>query len=49
VKQEADRWLLEVDASGDMTMERMATMARADLFVDVFGRTLVLVASSSAP
>jgi len=49
VRQETDRWLLEVDAAGDLTMERMATTARADLFVDVFGRTLVLIASGSAP
>jgi exopolyphosphatase/guanosine-5'-triphosphate,3'-diphosphate pyrophosphatase len=35
-------WLLEVDGSGDITMEQMAARARTDMFVEVFGRQLVV-------
>ena len=35
-------WLLELDGSGDITMEQLAATARADLFVEVFGRQLVV-------
>jgi exopolyphosphatase / guanosine-5'-triphosphate,3'-diphosphate pyrophosphatase len=30
--------VLEVDGAGDLTMERLAALSRADLFTDVFGR-----------
>ena len=33
-------WLLEVEGIGDLAMERMKVEARADLFHDVFGRSL---------
>ncbi len=33
-------WLIEVDGIGDLAMERMKVDARADLFHDVFGRSL---------
>ncbi len=33
-------WLIEVDGIGDLAMERMKVEARADLFHDVFGRSL---------
>ena len=33
-------WLLEVQGVGDLAMERMKVDARADLFHDVFGRSL---------
>jgi exopolyphosphatase / guanosine-5'-triphosphate,3'-diphosphate pyrophosphatase len=33
-------WLLEVEGIGDLAMERMKVEARADLFHEVFGRTL---------
>jgi exopolyphosphatase / guanosine-5'-triphosphate,3'-diphosphate pyrophosphatase len=37
--QEADRgWILELTGRGDLTMERLAAAARADMLVDVFGR-----------
>jgi len=35
-------WRLELEGSGDMTMERLAATARADLFADTFGRQLVI-------
>lgn len=35
-----DSWLLEVEGIGDLTMERMTVETRADLFQDVFGRSI---------
>ena len=35
-------WLLELDGTGDLTMERLAATARADLFAATFGRELVI-------
>jgi len=35
-------WVLELDGGGDITMEQMAATARTDMFVEVFGRSLVI-------
>jgi exopolyphosphatase / guanosine-5'-triphosphate,3'-diphosphate pyrophosphatase len=35
-------WVLEIDASGDITMEQLAAAARTDMFVEVFGRQLAI-------
>jgi exopolyphosphatase / guanosine-5'-triphosphate,3'-diphosphate pyrophosphatase len=35
-------WVLELNGTGDITMEQVAATARADLFVEVFGRELVI-------
>jgi exopolyphosphatase/guanosine-5'-triphosphate,3'-diphosphate pyrophosphatase len=35
-------WVVELDCTGDITMERMASTARADMFFEVFGRELVM-------
>ncbi len=35
-----ESWLLEAGGAGDLTLERLATQARADLFAEVFGRKL---------
>ncbi len=35
-------WVLEVDATGDVTMEQMATAARLDMFIETFGRQVVV-------
>jgi exopolyphosphatase / guanosine-5'-triphosphate,3'-diphosphate pyrophosphatase len=35
-------WLLEVEGTGDLTMERVAATARSDMFVETFGRPLVV-------
>jgi exopolyphosphatase/guanosine-5'-triphosphate,3'-diphosphate pyrophosphatase len=40
VLREDDHWVLEVDGGGDLTLERLASMARADLLTEVFGRRL---------
>jgi exopolyphosphatase/guanosine-5'-triphosphate,3'-diphosphate pyrophosphatase len=37
VLRREDEWVLEVHGSGDLTMERLAVQARADLFSEVFG------------
>jgi len=37
---ENDNLVLEVEGAGDLTMERLASQSRADLFVEVFGRKL---------
>ena len=39
VPEETD-WVLEVDGAGDLTMERLAAIARADFMTEVFGRRL---------
>jgi exopolyphosphatase/guanosine-5'-triphosphate,3'-diphosphate pyrophosphatase len=39
VAEEGD-WVLEVEAAGDLTMERLASLARGDFLVEVFGRKL---------
>lgn len=38
-------WLLELIATGDVTMEQLAATARTDLFVEVYGRELVIRAA----
>jgi len=38
VLREDDHWVLEVDGGGDLTLERLAALARADLLTEVFGR-----------
>jgi exopolyphosphatase/guanosine-5'-triphosphate,3'-diphosphate pyrophosphatase len=35
-------WVLELDGTGDITMEQLAATARSDMFVEVFGRPLVI-------
>ncbi len=38
ILREGDHWVLEVDGAGDLTIERLAALARADLLTEVFGR-----------
>ena len=38
VLRDDDHWVLEVDGAGDLTIERLAALARADLLAEVFGR-----------
>jgi len=35
-------WILEVDGAGDLTMEQLAATARADMFIQTFGRALIV-------
>jgi exopolyphosphatase/guanosine-5'-triphosphate,3'-diphosphate pyrophosphatase len=38
VVSEEESWVLEVEGAGDLTMERLATLSRADYLTDVFGQ-----------
>jgi exopolyphosphatase/guanosine-5'-triphosphate,3'-diphosphate pyrophosphatase len=42
VRREETAWIIELDGSGDLSIERMAGESRADLFLDVFGKRLLL-------
>jgi exopolyphosphatase/guanosine-5'-triphosphate,3'-diphosphate pyrophosphatase len=46
--RETDSWALQVEAAGDLTMERLAFAARTDLFAEVFGRRLIFREAPSA-
>jgi exopolyphosphatase/guanosine-5'-triphosphate,3'-diphosphate pyrophosphatase len=35
-------WILEIDGTGDLTMEQLAATARADMFPNTFGQQLVI-------
>jgi exopolyphosphatase / guanosine-5'-triphosphate,3'-diphosphate pyrophosphatase len=35
-------WILELQASGDVVMEQMAASARVDMFIETFGREVVI-------
>jgi len=40
VLSEEGEWVLEVEGAGDLTMERLASLARGDFLTEVFGRKL---------
>jgi exopolyphosphatase/guanosine-5'-triphosphate,3'-diphosphate pyrophosphatase len=42
VRRDETGWVLDVDGTGDLSIERMAAEARADLFIDVFGKRLLV-------
>jgi len=35
-------WILEIDGTGDLTMEQLAATSRADMFANTFGQELVI-------
>jgi len=41
VVRRPDEWILEVEGTGDFTMERLMVQARSDLFTEVFGFKLL--------
>jgi exopolyphosphatase / guanosine-5'-triphosphate,3'-diphosphate pyrophosphatase len=45
IRQETG-WILELDGVGDLTMEQLAASARADMFVETFGRQLIIRSGS---
>jgi exopolyphosphatase/guanosine-5'-triphosphate,3'-diphosphate pyrophosphatase len=47
VVRDADTWVLSVEGTGDLTMERLAATSRADLFVQVFGHDLAFRGSGA--
>jgi hypothetical protein len=42
LERTAEAWVLEIEGTGDLTMERLAAEARADMFQEVFGRPLLV-------
>lgn len=42
LERTAEAWVLEIEGTGDLTMERLAAEARADMFREVFGRPLLV-------
>ena len=42
VRRTAGSWILELEGRGDLTMEVLSATARADMFVETFGRELVI-------
>ena len=49
VLSEDDEWVLEVDGAGDLTMERLASLARADFLTEVFGRRVTFREARARP
>jgi exopolyphosphatase/guanosine-5'-triphosphate,3'-diphosphate pyrophosphatase len=42
LRRHVRNWILEIDGTGDLTMELLAAAARADMFADTFGQALVI-------
>jgi exopolyphosphatase / guanosine-5'-triphosphate,3'-diphosphate pyrophosphatase len=42
-------WVLEVEGAGDLTMERLAALSRADQLTEVFGRRLTFREAAVRP
>ena len=49
VLPEDDAWVLEVEGAGDLTMERLASLARADYLTEVFGRKVTFREARQRP
>jgi exopolyphosphatase/guanosine-5'-triphosphate,3'-diphosphate pyrophosphatase len=49
VLREDDQWVLEVDGGGDLTLERLAALARADLLTETFGRKVAFREAGGRP
>ena len=44
ITRRGSTWILQLDSAGDVTMERLAATARSDMFVETFGRQVVVQA-----
>ena len=42
VERQGRSWVLEIEGSGDLTMEQLAATARSDMFAETFGQELVV-------
>ena len=40
-------WVLDIEGDGDLTMERLAATARADLLTDVFGKRVMILGAGA--
>jgi len=49
VVSEEGNWVLEVEGAGDLTMERLASLARGDFLIEVFGRKLAFREARTRP
>jgi exopolyphosphatase/guanosine-5'-triphosphate,3'-diphosphate pyrophosphatase len=49
VLAEPGAWVVEIEGSGDLTIERLVALSRADLFTDVFGRRVTLREAGPKP
>ena len=48
VTRRGSTWVLQLEGTGDLTMERLAATARADMFVETFGRQILVQAPTVA-
>jgi exopolyphosphatase/guanosine-5'-triphosphate,3'-diphosphate pyrophosphatase len=48
VIRHGETWILELEGTGDLTMERMVAVARADMFTETFGRQIVIRQAGAA-
>jgi len=40
--ERGETWVLELEGAGDITMERMVAVARADMFAETYGRQILI-------
>jgi exopolyphosphatase/guanosine-5'-triphosphate,3'-diphosphate pyrophosphatase len=40
--RQGETWILELEGAGDITMERLVAVARADMFVETYGRQILI-------
>lgn len=43
-----ESWILELDGAGDITMERLVAVARADMFIETYGRQVLIREAGAA-
>jgi exopolyphosphatase/guanosine-5'-triphosphate,3'-diphosphate pyrophosphatase len=48
VSRRGSTWVIQLEGSGDLTMERLAATARADMFAETFGRQVVVQPAGAA-
>ena len=46
--ERGETWILELEGAGDITMERMVAVARADMFGETYGRQLLIRQAGAA-
>jgi exopolyphosphatase / guanosine-5'-triphosphate,3'-diphosphate pyrophosphatase len=46
--ERGETWILELEGAGDITMERMVAVARADMFAETYGRQILIRQAGAA-
>ena len=46
--RQGEAWILELDGAGDITMERLVAVARADMFTETYGRQVLIRQAGAA-